>query len=199
MDDIKAEPQADGDPALNDMIIGEGTTTLDMLVQNYPWLNNCLLPEHRRTNVSEVPTLYIMRGLPGSGKSTKAKELADKLMAADYSRCTWVVSADDYWIRPDQSYDWNPRKLKDAHTWCFKQAMEWMSQSDGKPHIILDNTSIKKADYAPYLDLAEQHSYKVEEVVIGQFDEESCKVYAERCVHGCPLETILRRAKDFEP
>jgi adenylate kinase family enzyme len=44
-------------------------------------------------------TVYIMMGLPGSGKSTKAKKLA---LGNDF-----IFSTDNYWIRPDGYYDFN--------------------------------------------------------------------------------------------
>jgi predicted kinase len=137
-------------------------------------------------------TMHILRGLPGAGKSTKTTWLLKN--SEGEAR---VCSADIYFIRPDGTYDWNGRLLKKAHYWCYQQAFSACEYNI--PTIIIDNTNIKHEDFAPYVALAEQHGYKVEIHVVGQFDEESCKTYAARNVHGCPLETILKRAKDFEP
>ena len=184
--------QADGDST----IIGEGTSTLDMLIYNYPWLRNCLLPEYRAGTMH--PKLFILRGLPGAGKSTKVTEI-QKSLTDDY-RGYITCSADDYWMRPDGTYDWNPRKLKDAHAWCYKTAANMMEQpTEYQSHVILDNTNIKRKDFQAYVDLAKKHNYTIEEVVVGEFTEEACKLYAERNLHGCPLETILKKAKEFEP
>ncbi len=136
--------------------------------------------------------MKVLRGLPGSGKSTKTVHLLQS-----HEGTAAVCSADLYFIRPDGQYDWNVRFLKSAHFWCYKKAKE--ACESGIELVIIDNTNIKKEDKQPYIDLALANGYEVEEIIVGKFDEESCKVYAERNVHGCPLETILRRAKDFQP
>ncbi len=137
--------------------------------------------------------MFIIRGLPGAGKSTKTNEILTAYNRIDYKVC----SADHYFNRPDGTYDWNPRLLKQAHFWCYNNAKE--ACEDRVEMIIIDNTNIKRRDFQSYLDLAQEFKYEVEEIVVGKFDEESCRVYAERNIHGCPLETILKRAKDWEP
>lgn len=130
-------------------------------------------------------TMYILRGLPGSGKTTHTKQKGDPL----------VASADLYFVRPDGTYDWNSRLLKNAHEWCYQQAKQFVSF--GRPFFI-DNTNIKRVHFARYLELAKQSNYNVREVVVGSFDENHCKIYAERNTHQVPLMTIIRMAKEFE-
>lgn len=136
--------------------------------------------------------MFILRGLPGSGKSTKVAEIVKNTVGS-----VEVCSADTYFIRPDGIYDWVGASVGRAHRWCYDRARGSMMR--GCPFIIIDNTNIRRSEFAPYLDLAEEFKYEVEEIVVGKFDEESCKIYAERNVHKCPLETILKRAKLFEP
>jgi tRNA uridine 5-carbamoylmethylation protein Kti12 len=143
----------------------------------------------------------IMRGLPGSGKSTFARELmnlAENHCVGGMTKC----SADHYFVRPDGTYDWNPKMLKNAHEWCFDQVEEAMSDinawSGDCQLIILDNTNIIKSHYKKYVELAELNGYIVKEVVIGNFDEDSIKQYKERNEHGVSLETIQGMAKKFE-
>jgi predicted kinase len=179
----------------NEPIIGEGTTTLDWLLSKYPWLRDCLKDEYR--NGTSKPKLIIMRGLPGSGKSTKARETQNKMLQLADARGHIIVSTDDYWIRPDQTYDWNPKLLGKAHEWTRARAQVNMCLRD--THVILDNTNIKKRDYQAYIDIAEKYNYCVEEIIIGEFTDEACQLYASRNTHGVPLETIQRMAKSFEP
>jgi predicted kinase len=150
---------------------------------------------------SSERVLVILRGLPGSGKSTFARDLlnfAEDVCVGGLTKC----SADTYFLRPDGVYDWNPKYLKNAHEWCFEQVEEAMSDmgewSGDCQLIVLDNTNMIKAHYKKYVDLAQEKGYTVREVVIGKFDKDSLKEYAERNVHGVSLDVIEKMAKKFE-
>ena len=54
--------------------------------------------------------LIVLRGAPGSGKSTHAKRLCKKLNMHEYRIC----SADHYFVRPDGLYDWNKNLLSNV-------------------------------------------------------------------------------------
>ena len=58
--------------------------------------------------------LFILRGVQGSGKSTIADDL---VICYPHSR---VVSTDNFWMTTDGEYVFDPRKLKEAHAWCFR-------------------------------------------------------------------------------
>lgn len=51
--------------------------------------------------------LYLLRGIPGAGKSTLAKSLGGK-----------HVEADMFHINKEGVYDWRPEHVKKAHEWC---------------------------------------------------------------------------------
>jgi NEDD4-binding protein 2 len=60
-------------------------------------------------------SLIIMRGCPGSGKSTLSKKIEqDADLKTDGVA---VFSTDNYWLRPDGIYDFNFRYIKEAHQW----------------------------------------------------------------------------------
>lgn len=144
--------------------------------------------------------LIIMRGVPGAGKSTKVKEIVEKsyeegFMAVD------ICSADNYFLRPDGVYDFNPRLLKNAHKWCREMVIKCMTSYDDWGNadlIIVDNTNTRKWEYQHYLELAEKYGYEVEEIVVGEFDKESIQKYAERNTHGVPVEKVREMAERFE-
>ena len=147
--------------------------------------------------MSNKNKLVILRGVPGSGKSTRAQEVMEE---EGYGFKT-IVSADCYFIRPDGKYDWCASSLGNAHKWCQKQAEDAMRGHEIWAHrtiVIVDNTNIKRKDFKVYTQLAEKYGFEVEEVVVGNFDEESVKLYAERNSHGVPLATIQRMAERFE-
>lgn len=59
--------------------------------------------------------MIIMRGAPGSGKSTMAKSLLQQSRLLDqYTVQDFVFSSDDYFLT-QRGYEFNPTLLSDAH------------------------------------------------------------------------------------
>lgn len=105
---------------------------------------------------SEDKTLIVMRGLPWSGKSYRAKQLvADKGI---------IFSTDDYWYqvnhpeKPDE-YSFNPRFLSGAHKW--NQVRAHQAIDIGTPLIIIDNTNTTAPEPKPYVEYAHWQNYKI--------------------------------------
>lgn len=140
-------------------------------------------------------TLIILRGIPGSGKSTWACKRLDEVSLYSPDRRV-IASADDYFLRPDGLYDWTPRLLGRAHKWCKQVVKENMMNSASL--IIVDNTNTRKKEYKAYLELAEEYGYEVEEKTIGKFDDESIALYGERNSHGVPPQKVKEMAERFE-
>jgi len=103
-------------------------------------------------------TLFLMQGLPGSGKTTYAKMIADKHEAI-------IFSTDDFWYRIGRSnepveYIFDHSRLREAHLWNQRRTAKEMNSSDGG-NIVIDNTNITQRDAQPYLILAEMFGYEV--------------------------------------
>ena len=138
-----------------------------------------------------MKTLYIMRGLPGSGKSTRAKQL--RLQNA--SICD-LYSTDDYWERPDGTYDFNIDLIKDAHIWNQQRTHKGMQAC--VDHIIIDNVNTTLREMMPYIKLGVHYGYAislVESNATWKFDVEECYY---RNTHGVPYSTILRMYHEWE-
>lgn len=110
-----------------------------------------------------MSTVYIMRGIPGAGKTTWAREnLPD----------AHILSADDYFV-DGGVYRFDPSKLGAAHDHCFRSCMLLMSKfaaahldlTDG-PDIVIDNTNIKAWEIAPYVALASAYGWQHQIVTI---------------------------------
>jgi len=129
--------------------------------------------------------LILIRGLPGSGKST----LADILMQNEVRKsntCRWY-EADMYFTDSDGNYNFQPRRIREAHAWCQQSvdtAMEMRVST-----VIVSNTFIKQWEMKPYRQMAEEYGYKVVEL-IAHSDFES--------VNGVPDEVIDRMRRNFE-
>ncbi|XP_068840689.1 NEDD4-binding protein 2-like 1 isoform X4 [Capricornis sumatraensis] len=61
--------------------------------------------------------LYLLRGLPGSGKTTLARQLQH-----DFPRAL-IFSTDDFFFREDGAYEFNPDFLEEAHEWNQKRGI----------------------------------------------------------------------------
>jgi predicted kinase len=128
-------------------------------------------------------TLYICRGLPGSGKSTVARTLAPV-----------VTEADQFFIRPDGNYDFSPALLGRAHADCLARTRAALAHGD----CAVANTFIRAWEVKPYHDLAAELGAEVVTVNVydgGLTDE----ALAERNLHGVPVETIRKMRAKWQP
>lgn len=97
--------------------------------------------------------LIIIRGIPGSGKSTFAQLLDTKA----------ICTADDYHVR-DGKYVWKGENIGKAHDWCQRKCRRFMKKRADR--IVIANTSTTARELQPYYDLARQHGYTVYSVIV---------------------------------
>uniref|UniRef100_A0AC11B5A2 NEDD4 binding protein 2 like 1 n=1 Tax=Ovis aries TaxID=9940 RepID=A0AC11B5A2_SHEEP len=135
--------------------------------------------------------LYLLRGLPGSGKTTLARQLQH-----DFPRAL-IFSTDDFFFREDGAYEFNPDFLEEAHEWNQKRARKAMR--NGISPIIIDNTNLHAWEMKPYAVMALENNY---EVIFREPDTRwkfNVQELARRNIHGVPREKIHRmkeRRKD---
>lgn len=140
-----------------------------------------------------MPEVIILRGLPGSGKSTLAKSLADKAWNENKS---FTIRSTDKQFEIGGVYTFNPKLLGVNH--ARNQELVRQDILSGIDVIIVDNTNIKRRDFAKYVDMALSNGYTVREEVVGHFDPAFVDICAARNTHGVPREAILRMAQNFE-
>ena len=78
-------------------------------------------------------TLYLIRGLAGSGKTTLARTILDSYMSWDEDVDGLMVCADDF-FEVDGEYRFDASRLSQAHEWCRGRVEDNML--DGE-HIIV--------------------------------------------------------------
>jgi predicted kinase len=133
--------------------------------------------------------LIATRGIPGSGKSTRAQELVAQYRNDGF--CVQLFSTDDFWGNP---YKFVSAKLKEAHLWNQHRTMLAMIEAHANNHqdhlIVVDNTHISAWELRPYVKPAYLLGFDIEFVepsTAWAFDAEEC---ARRNVHNVPLDTI---------
>lgn len=127
--------------------------------------------------------LIIIRGWPGSGKTA----FALRLVRAGH--VLGFIEADQYFIRSDGIYDFNPRLLPYAHRWCFGRVERLLDNAGDSGAVIVSNTFTRRWEMEGYVKLARRT--EAELVVYrctGSFDN----------VHGVPPETVQRMRESME-
>ena len=135
--------------------------------------------------------VFIMVGIPGSGKSTTAKKIS--ALAEEIHSCPAVViSADDFFMNGGE-YKFDPSKLGEAHKNCMRQFLKLVT-SPGSPVIIVDNTNLSIESMAAYAAAAHAYEYSITLVFHHISAEESFK----RNTHGVPLAKCRQMHGQFE-
>lgn len=121
-------------------------------------------------------TLILLRGLPGSGKSTFAKSLGGI-----------HIEADQFFME-NGKYKFDASKLKQAHEHCRTSTEGWMMEGYS---IVVSNTFTQEWEMEPYFGLAKDYGYRVVCLIVenrhGGVNE-----------HGVPADKLEQMKDRFE-
>jgi len=118
--------------------------------------------------------LVIIRGIPGTGKSTLA---TTKFKEYEH------VEADMFFVDKEGNYNWDSNRIRKAHRWCISRVEYLLSL--GKK-VVVSNTFIRLKSMQPYIALG--YSYKIIEAK-GNYKD----------VHNVPKHTLDSMRSAFEP
>ncbi|AVQ12670.1 AAA family ATPase [Leptospira santarosai] len=126
-------------------------------------------------------SLILLRGLPGTGKSTLAELLSEN---GRYP----VFSVDDYFTDPKtKEYNFDPKKNHLAYKYCEERVRQ--EAMSGTSKIFSDNTFTLSWEMEPYFQIASRFGYAVFVVTVENYhngknihsiDDESLKKMASK-------------------
>ncbi len=118
------------------------------------------------------PRLVLIRGVPGSGKTTQAKSMDG-----------YVNFEADHYFETANGYAYDPRHIREAHRVCQERTRQALE--DGRC-VVVSNTFTTLAELEPYLTMSD--SIRIVEAT-GRWQN----------VHGVPQHRVDEMRKRWEP
>lgn len=127
-----------------------------------------------RVAVSQVAQLVLFRGLPGAGKTTKARVLTE---------IGYKHFEADMFFEVDGVYLYNLSRIRDAHEWCKLMTRQALRLGE---RVVVSNTFTTRSEIQPYLVMGAESIRIVE--VDGSWEN----------VHNVPPEVVQKMASRWE-
>jgi predicted kinase len=129
--------------------------------------------------------LTLVRGLPGSGKSTFANTITNEFS---------VCEADKFFYDKEGNYNFDGSKIRQAHEWCREQVEIRMKDNAVNPQfypeIVVSNTFTQEWEFKDYYELAEKYGYTVFSLIVENRHD-------GMNTHGVPKEKLEQMRERF--
>lgn len=129
--------------------------------------------------------LILLRGLPGSGKTTLAHIILQHPAGLEQE----VLSADDFFEDENGDYNFDSTKIKEAHNYCQFRCSERMRQQ--KSRIVVANTFTQEWEMEDYYKMAERYNYRVHSIIVENR-------HGNENVHGVPEDKLQQMKNRFQ-
>jgi len=134
-------------------------------------------------------TLYIVRGIPGSGKTTWVKK---HNVNAAFSSDDFMVDV----IDDREVYFFRPEKLAMTHNTCLNRAV--MAMHQGIPIVAVHNTFIKLWEFIHYISIAEALGYTPIIVEMRVMTVKGVYMCVEKNEHNVPFGKVADMYMNFQ-
>lgn len=122
--------------------------------------------------------LILVRGIPGSGKSTFAKHISKN----------GIIFEADMFFLDNGEYKFDISKIHLAHRWCFKNVEKALES--GCEEVIVSNTFVKESQLNRYIKLGKKYNCIITSIIVETRHDGTS-------VHNVPEETIIDMKTKF--
>ena len=126
---------------------------------------------------NKMKELFLLRGIPGAGKSTLARSIGGSYVETDH------------YFQYEGKYEFDASKLKEAHAWCQNVVKTRMENKIAK--IAVSNTFTQAWEMQPYFDLAEKYGYRVHSLIVENRHDGINE-------HEVPVEKLIEMKNRFQ-
>ena len=130
--------------------------------------------------MTTLPDLLLIRGLPGAGKTTLAKKIAERYDCIH-------LEADQFFEDLEGNYHFNPKLLPEAHKWCLNKAKENLRAGY---KVVVANTFTTYKEMEPYHLYAEEFDFSFRAVSVRT---------QYKSIHNVPKAVIQKMKARWEP
>jgi tRNA uridine 5-carbamoylmethylation protein Kti12 len=132
-----------------------------------------------------VGDLILLRGIPGSGKTTLGKTILKTLSSDEPD----VISADDFFVDEKGNYNFDASKLKEAHVSSEVRCATKMKNEISR--IVVANTFTQEWEMEKYYEMADRYNYRVFSVIVENR-------HGNENVHNVPSDKVEQMKKRFQ-
>jgi predicted kinase len=133
-----------------------------------------------------IGDLILLRGLPGCGKTTLGEVIMFLPGSNDQNN---VISADDFFVDENGVYNFDSKKLKEAHNDCLLRCVDRMKNQLVK--IVVANTFTQEWEMEKYFEIADRYNYRVHTVIVENR-------HGSKNVHDVPNDKVEIMKNRFE-